>query len=68
MDSRIEVYEDDAGMVEVCVEVKTPDIECPVVYPIEFIVKTTEGTAGIDLQHLNMTLLVEDTLHSLPFS
>ena len=30
-------------MVEVCIEVKMPDIECPVVYPIEFVVETTQG-------------------------
>ncbi|CAI8013443.1 FRAS1-related extracellular matrix protein 2 [Geodia barretti] len=40
------VREEDNGEVEICVEVKGPDTnECPVVYPLEFIVTVTDITA-----------------------
>ena len=33
--------------VEVCVEVLSPMVPCPIVFPIEFIVHTFNGTAGM---------------------
>ena len=38
--------QEDEGMVEVCVEIFSPDIECPVVFPIELIITASDGTAG----------------------
>ena len=47
------VREEDNGEVEICVEVKGPDtIECPVVYPLEFIVTVTDITASMYKQLL----------------
>ncbi|CAI8008331.1 hypothetical protein GBAR_LOCUS5720 [Geodia barretti] len=39
------VNEEDDDKVEICVDVKSPDtIECPVVYPLEFIVTVNDNT------------------------
>ena len=43
--SRVAVQEDE-GMVQVCVEIFSPDIECPVVFPIELIITASDGSAG----------------------
>ena len=43
------VNEEDDREVEICVEVKSPDIECPVVYPLEFIVTVTDITASMSV-------------------
>ena len=42
------VNEEDDDKVEICVDVKSPDtIECPVVYPLEFIVTVNDITASM---------------------
>ena len=42
------VREEDDEEVQICVEVKSPDtIECPVVYPLEFIVTVTDISASM---------------------
>ena len=38
--------QEDEGIVEVCVEIFSPDIECPVVFPIELIITASDETAG----------------------
>ena len=42
------VNEEDDDKVEICVDVKSPDtIECPVVYPLEFIVTVNDNTTSM---------------------
>ena len=48
--SRVAVQENE-GMVQVCVEIFNPDIVCPVVFPIELIITTSDGTAGNTKQY-----------------
>ena len=40
--------EEDLGMVQVCVSIFTPIVECPVAFPFELIITTSDGNAGID--------------------
>ena len=42
----IPVVEEGSGSVEVCLEVLSPTIPCPIAFPFEFIVHTFDGTAG----------------------
>ena len=42
----IQLIEEGAGSVEVCVQVLSPNIVCPIAFPFEFIVHTKPGTAG----------------------
>ena len=41
---RSEVAED-GGVLEVCVQVTSPRLSCPIVFPFEMIFTTTAGTA-----------------------
>ena len=43
--SRVAVKENE-GTVQVCVEIFSPVVVCPVVFPIELIITTSDGTAG----------------------
>ena len=51
--SRVTVQED-VGMVQLCVEIFSPDIECPVLLPFELIVTATNGTAGNTLSNTGL--------------
>ena len=42
----VPVVEEGSGSVEVCLEVLSPTIPCPIAFPFEFIVHTFDGTAG----------------------
>ena len=42
------VSEDD-GMLEVCAIVTTPDIGCPIQFPFQVSLSTTDGSAGTDI-------------------
>ena len=37
---------EDEGMVQVCVYIFLPYIQCPVVFPFEFIITAMDGTVG----------------------
>ena len=41
------VSEDD-GMLEVCANVTSPDIGCPIQFPFQVSLSTTDGSAGTD--------------------
>ena len=41
---------EDVGVVELCVRVFEPDIECPIEFPFSVILSTADGTAGIYLK------------------
>ena len=61
------MYEDD-GFVELCMEVVTPDIQCPVVYPIQFDIFPVDVTAGkpcIILGSNKHLTVLSYSLHSL---
>ena len=37
---------EDQGMLQVCVKIFSPDIDCQVVFPFDLIVTASDGTAG----------------------
>ena len=37
-----ETVDEEDGVVEICVVVKSPTIQCPIVYPVDFIVEITD--------------------------
>ena len=37
---------EDVGMVEVCAIVTSPSIDCPIQFPFNISLSTTDGTAG----------------------
>ena len=37
---------EDQGMIRVCVRIFSPSVDCPVVFPFELIITTSDGTAG----------------------
>ena len=41
---------EDYASVNVCVQVSSPDIDCPIVFPFELDFTATPGTAGIYIQ------------------
>ena len=44
---------EDQGMVQVCVNIFTPNVSCPVAFPFELIITTSDGTAGKHQQILS---------------
>ena len=39
---------EDVGVVEVCAIVYSPTIDCPIIFPFDVSVSTSDNTAGID--------------------
>ena len=44
---------EDVGVVELCARVFEPDIECPIEFPFNIILSSTDRTAGMYLSHNN---------------
>ena len=44
---------EDVGVVELCARVFEPDIECPIEFPFNIILSSTDRTAGTYLSHIN---------------
>ena len=51
-----EIDEDD-GPVELCVEIVSPDITCPVAFPFDLVFITSDITAGMTHYHIVLSLI-----------
>ena len=38
--------EEDVGLIQICVNVSFPEINCPIAFPFEVLLSTADGTAG----------------------
>ena len=38
--------EEDVGLIQICVNVSFPEIDCPIAFPFEVLLSTADGTAG----------------------
>ena len=38
--------EEDVGLIQICVKVSFPEINCPIAFPFEILLSTADGTAG----------------------
>ena len=45
---------EDVGMLEVCAIVASPDIGCPIQFPFQVSLSTTDGSAGTDFIIINI--------------
>ena len=56
---------EDAGSVELCVEIVSPVVDCPVHFPFELVIVASDITAGIFETVLKITCIVycKLTLH-----
>ena len=48
---------EDVGVVELCVRVFEPDIECPIQFPFVIDISTADGTTGIIKKHNAFSLM-----------
>ena len=45
MEKEVCVVHEDVGEMEVCVVVRRPELDCPIIFPFDMIFYTTPGTA-----------------------
>ena len=51
LDETVSCVLEDVGTVEVCVSVKSPIKDCPVDYPFNVSLSTSDGSAGTQCMH-----------------